>query len=258
MKRRCAVAPAVYALHVLAMPISTVPNVFSLTRPLIQPQTPSVWIADAGRDGHRARRLASAVLNEDELNRAAAFRREEDRLTYLLAHLVLRQLLASATGRAPQALRLVRDPCPRCGGPHGRPTLDDGAVHFSLSHSSPMVLLALSPTPVGADIERLLAPETVADLTRMLHPKEVAELEALDVDARPRAFARVWTRKEAYLKGLGTGIAGDLSKDCLGAGAHPAQAPDGWSITDVTAPDGFAAAVATAKRKSKDQRTRTR
>ncbi|WP_369395316.1 4'-phosphopantetheinyl transferase superfamily protein [Streptomyces sp. CG1] len=107
-----------------------------------------------------------------------------------------------------------------------------------------MVLLALSSTPVGADIQRLPVPRTVDGLTRMLHPKEVAEIKDLDVTARPRAFARVWTRKEAYLKGLGTGVAGNLSHDYLGTEAHRAQAPDGWSIRDVTAPDGFAAAVA--------------
>ncbi|MEV5885034.1 4'-phosphopantetheinyl transferase superfamily protein [Streptomyces sp. NPDC052020] len=203
-----------------------------------------MWIADAERDGERAAHLAPTVLDDDELTRAAAFRRTEDRLTYLLAHVALRQLLAAVTGRSPRKLRLVRDPCPCCGAPHGRPSLDDGSVHFSLSHSSPMVLLALSSAPVGVDIERLPQPRTIADVGRMLHPTEIAELQALDTAASPLAFARVWTRKEAYLKGLGTGVAGNLSRDYLGTGAYPAHAPAGWSITDVTAPDGFAAAVA--------------
>lgn len=217
---------------------------FSLNGPPIRPHTPSVWMADAGRDGHRAARLAPAVLSDDELQRAAGFRREEDRLTYVLAHVALRRLLASVTGQPARALHLVRDACPRCAGPHGRPSLDGGSVHFSLSHSSPMVLLALSSTPVGVDVERVPAPGTVADLTRMLHPREAVELQALDASVRPLAFARVWTRKEAYLKGLGTGLGGGLSHDYLGTGARPAQAPDGWNIADVTAPDGFAAAMA--------------
>lgn len=233
-----------YAVQVPAKPIAKEPAAFSLTGPPVRPRTPSVWMADAEREGDRAARLAPTVLTDDELSRAAAFRRTEDRLTYTLAHVALRQLLAAATGRAPRTLRLVRDPCPSCGGPHGRPSLDDGSVHFSLSHSSPMVLLALSSTPVGADIERLPQPQTIADVARMLHPMEIAELRALGTTASPLAFARVWTRKEAYLKGLGTGLAGDLSRDYLGTGAHPAPAPGGWSITDVTAPDGFAAAVA--------------
>lgn len=203
-----------------------------------------MWIADAARDGGRAARLAPAVLDEDELGRAAAFRRAADRLTYVLAHVALRQLLAAVTGRDPRAVRLVRDACPRCGGPHGRPALDDGSVHFSLSHSGPVALLALSATPVGVDIERRPEPGTVAGVARMLHPKETAELRALDDTASSLAFARVWTRKEAYLKGLGTGLAGDSARDYLGTGAHPAPAPDGWSIMDVTAPDGFAAALA--------------
>ncbi|MEU8591483.1 4'-phosphopantetheinyl transferase superfamily protein [Streptomyces sp. NPDC048664] len=226
------------------MSLVTVPSALSLTEPPVRPRTPSVWTADAEREGDRAARLAPAVLSEGELTRAAALRREEDRLTYLLAHVALRQLLAAATGRTPRAVRLVRDPCPCCGGPHGRPSLDDGSVHFSLSHSGPMVLLALSSTPVGADIERLPDPQTVADVVRMLHPKEIAELRALDTAEGPLAFARVWTRKEAYLKGLGTGLAGGLSRDYLGTGVYPALSPAGWSVADVAAPDGFAAAVA--------------
>ncbi|MFI7383804.1 4'-phosphopantetheinyl transferase family protein [Streptomyces sp. NPDC049813] len=228
------------------MPFAKEPVAFSLTRPPVRPRTPSVWIADAERDGDLAARLAPTVLDEDELARAAAFRRVEDRLTYVLAHVALRQLLAAATGRSPRAVRLVRDPCPGCGGPHGRPSLAEGSgsVHFSLSHSSPMVLLALSSTPVGADIERLPQLPAVAGVGRLLHPRETAELRARDATAGPRAFARVWTRKEAYLKGLGVGVAGDLSRDYLGTGEHPAQAPVGWSIWDIAAPDGFAAAVA--------------
>ncbi|MFF8593289.1 4'-phosphopantetheinyl transferase family protein [Streptomyces sp. NPDC015220] len=225
-------------------PVLTVPSLFSPASPPARPRTPSVWVADAGREGHRATRLARTVLDDAELERAAAFRDEEARLAYVLAHVALRQLVAAAVGREPRALRLERDPCPGCGGPHGRPSVTGGAVHFSLSHSGPMVLLALSSTPVGADIERLPGPRTVADVTRMLHPREAAELRALDDTDSPLAFARVWTRKEAYLKGLGTGLSDDLSRDYLGTGEHPAPAPEGWSVTDVAAPDGFAAALA--------------
>ncbi|MFE9650546.1 4'-phosphopantetheinyl transferase superfamily protein [Streptomyces sp. NPDC006365] len=73
------------------------------------------------------------------------------------------------------------------------------------------------------------------------HPREVAELDALSGAARRNAFARVWARKEAYRKGIGTGVVGGLDSNYVGtAGAGPT----GWNLTEVNSPDGFAAAVA--------------
>jgi 4'-phosphopantetheinyl transferase len=56
----------------------------------------------------------------------------------------------------------------------------------------------------------------------------------------------VWTRKEAYLKGLGIGLGRDLRLDHVGASARgPRQVP-GWAIADVAVEPGYAAAVAVA------------
>jgi 4'-phosphopantetheinyl transferase len=40
----------------------------------------------------------------------------------------------------------------------------------------------------------------------VLHPAEAATLRSHDASARARAFARLWSLKEAYLKALGTGL----------------------------------------------------
>ncbi|GGJ63604.1 hypothetical protein [Streptomyces brasiliensis] len=40
-------------------------------------------------------------------------------------------------------------------------------------------------------------------------------------------------RKEACLKGLGTGLAHGLSADYLGTGPDPAGALPGWTVADV-------------------------
>ncbi|MFI5761179.1 4'-phosphopantetheinyl transferase family protein [Streptomyces sp. NPDC051563] len=206
----------------------------------------SVWLVDTDdRDGAAAR-LAPEVLDQDEHRRAAGFKREKDRRRYIASHVALRVLLGSRLDLAPGRVRITRAPCPSCGGPHGRPVTEDGPVHFSLSHSDRLALVALGPKPVGADVEALLPEAAVAELAGQLHPRESAELAALDPAGRPAALGRVWVRKEAYLKGLGIGLARGLSLDYVGTGDTPASGLPGWSLTNVAVPPGFTAAVAVA------------
>ncbi|MBT2479585.1 4-phosphopantetheinyl transferase family protein [Streptomyces sp. ISL-94] len=87
------------------------------------------------------------------------------------------------------------------------------------------------------------APEAAAGAAEGLHPGERAESAALTAAARPAAFARCWTRKEAYVKGTGTGPGDGASPIFLGCGPRPAR-PPGWTVHDIAVGDGFAAACA--------------
>lgn len=205
---------------------------------------PLLCSVDAGRQGDVAARLAAGVLDDGEKERAASFVREADRRCYVTAHVALRSMLGACLGIEPGAVRLHREPCLSCGGPHGRPATADGPVHFSLSHSGSVALIACAAVPVGVDVEALPRPEVVREVAKELHPRETAELSALPEAGRPAAFARGWARKEAYLKGLGIGLSRSLSLDYLGTGPAAVNHPAGWRISDVLAPAGFAAAVA--------------
>ncbi|WP_206323300.1 4'-phosphopantetheinyl transferase superfamily protein [Streptomyces sp. HNM0574] len=193
-----------------------------------------------------AARREAGSLSAGERERAAAFRREADRDRYLVAHTALRGELAARLGGSPRAVPLTRAPCPGCGGPHGRPSVAGDLLHFSLSHAGDLVLLAFADAPVGADVEALPAPGVVADVGASLHPRERAELAALPERERPAAFTRCWTRKEAFLKGLGTGLATDPAADYVSTLERPAPLP-GWHLADVPVPPGYAAATALAR-----------
>ncbi|MEU1119685.1 MULTISPECIES: 4'-phosphopantetheinyl transferase superfamily protein [unclassified Streptomyces] len=188
-----------------------------------------------------------SVLDAGERERARAFRRERDRSLYEVAHVALRQLLGAELDVDPAGVRLARADCPGCGGPHGRPIMDPrhhpAGLHFSLSHAADTALIALAGRPVGVDVEELPSPEVVAEVATALHPQESTELAALPPSARPAAFARCWTRKEAVLKGTGEGLSAGAATLRVGTGPHPHPVP-GWHVTDVPAPPGFAAAVA--------------
>ncbi|GAA3184218.1 MULTISPECIES: 4'-phosphopantetheinyl transferase family protein [Streptomyces] len=225
------------------------------------PAGPAPDLARAGGPGPRAAELArgpwlrlvtaqahdadaAALLDARERRRAAALRRPADRVLYVAVHAELRRVLGGLLGMAPEAVELVRLACPGCGGPHGRPAVAGGAVHFSLAHGDGLALLGLASAPIGVDVERVPAARVAADASAALHPAERAELARLAEHARPAAFARCWTRKEAYLKATGEGLSGAaLHGRHLGCGPRPAQVP-GFTLTDVPVPGGWAAACA--------------
>ncbi|WP_410537962.1 4'-phosphopantetheinyl transferase family protein [Streptomyces sp. KL2] len=181
--------------------------------------------------------LVVSELDEGELARAESFVRAHDRLLYLSAHIALRRLLAAYLRTRPRDVRLVREPCPGCGGPHGRPAVagEPPPLHFSLSHSHGLALFGVAAEPVGVDVEKLPTQETVRLCGPVLHPAEQEELARLEPHERPRAFGRLWTRKEAYLKGIGTGLGRSLSADYLGeyGGPDAPRGPAGWTVRNV-------------------------
>ncbi|WNI26405.1 4'-phosphopantetheinyl transferase superfamily protein [Streptomyces sp. ITFR-16] len=226
------------------------PDVFALAEdgyrgpaPDWRPGSPALWLVDVERTAAHAARTAPAILDAEERARAARLVSAADRDCYTAAHVALRVLLGARQGVSPAAVRLTRERCPSCGGPHGRPATG-GGTHFSLSHTRGLALLAFADVPVGVDVERLPEARIVSEIAGQLHPAESAELAALPEEERPAAFARVWTRKEAYLKGEGTGLVGGLDREYVGTGPEPLPGPGGWAVTDVAVPAGYAAAVA--------------
>ncbi|MFY0513801.1 4'-phosphopantetheinyl transferase family protein [Streptomyces anulatus] len=183
-------------------------------------------------------------LDDRERRRAASFLRPRDAALYVSAHLALRHVLGTRLGVPSGDVRLTRAPCPGCGGPHGRPVVEGSspAVRFSLSHSEGMVLVAVAEATVGVDVQRLPGADTVDVCLPSLHPAERAELAREPAGTLCAAFGQLWTRKEAYLKGLGTGLSRSPSLDYLGA--HVPRRPDGWTVTDLGCGPHHRAAVA--------------
>ncbi|WP_405571493.1 4'-phosphopantetheinyl transferase superfamily protein [Streptomyces sp. NBC_01167] len=183
------------------------------------------------------------LLDAEESARLDGFFRPADRDAYAVAHVALRRILGERLGLAPEAVTMDREPCAHCGGPHGRPVVPGGEVHFSLSHTSGMVLLALASAPVGVDVEIVPNDGTITDVATQLHPRERTELAALPAGERAFGFTRCWTRKEAVLKAAGVGLTEDVSVTYVGAGHRPAELTD-WLLTDLPVDAGYAAAVA--------------
>ncbi|GAB2589304.1 hypothetical protein GCM10027168_22760 [Streptomyces capparidis] len=220
----------------------------ALERPA--PDAPHVWLARTAAPSARVLAEGPALFDAEERRRADAFARPALRERYVVAHVALRRLLGAYLDRHPRDIAFTREPCPLCAKPHGRPAVaaDGGAprVHFSLSHSDDLAVLAFAPVPVGADVERFPRLSTADEVAGSLHPRERAELAALPPERRPEAFARVWARKEAHLKGTGAGVGGGLDGYYLGVGPTPVH-PPGWLLADVAVDPGYAACVAVTR-----------
>jgi 4'-phosphopantetheinyl transferase len=137
-----------------------------------------------------------ASLGPQERARAAAFIFAADRHRYQAAHVALRQVLSWRTGIPPGQLEFGREPCPRCGGRNGRPTLaNHGDLHFSMSHSADAVVIASSAAPVGIDMERVVR-RCSCDLAGAMHEADAARVRRLPEPRRHAAIMRWWVAAE--------------------------------------------------------------
>ncbi|GAA0701442.1 4'-phosphopantetheinyl transferase superfamily protein [Streptomyces malaysiensis subsp. malaysiensis] len=215
----------------------------------------AVWLLRIPPSAAAAAAVAEGTLDEGERERAARLRSEVARERYVTSHVGLRTLLGGYLGIAPADVVFTRETCgmPDCDKPHGRPALaGEDTLHFSLSHSGDAALCAVARAPVGADVEERDPGRVGTRLTGLigqLHPEERAAVDALPEELREEAFLGCWVRKEAYLKGIGTGLPGGIGAHHVGLaeGLAPADAPSGpsgWAFADLDAPPGYHAAVA--------------
>ncbi len=112
-----------------------------------------------------------------------------------------RIILARYLGAGPSEVP-IRDAAAGKPGLPGPPDL-----HFNASHSADRGILAVaSRFPVGADVERLRPVDAKALGARILSPSERLEFDTAEPDARDAGMFRVWTGKEALVKGIGVGL----------------------------------------------------
>jgi 4'-phosphopantetheinyl transferase len=189
--------------------------------PTLLARSCQIWWARA----HDVRPEHDSLLDEADLERRSHLARESDRLRSTAAWVVARLVLATQLGRDPADLRMDRT-CAACGAPHGKPRLVDGeGLHFSVSHSADLVAVAVTRVgPVGVDIEQV-APWHEADLDEVaeltLAPVERAVLARQRTADKALAFTTYWTRKEAAVKAVGTGLTAPLEEIVVSPPASP-------------------------------------
>lgn len=122
-------------------------------------------------------------------------------------------------------------------GDKGKPYFENIPLFFSLSHSGEYVLCAASRREVGADIQKCQSVDALKLAKRFYSEPECRILERCEsAEERQRLFFGFWTRKEAYGKLTGEGVAAVLCEDMRSADVE-------WM--DVSPPEGYTLAVCT-------------
>lgn len=101
-------------------------------------------------------------------------------------------------------------------GEKGKPYLRDYPFYFNLSHSGSNVVCAFSRQEVGVDIQQYKRTDIVRLAERFFSAEEKKALKAChDRKELERLFYQLWTRKEAYGKLTGEGIAAVIDRSVL-------------------------------------------
>jgi 4'-phosphopantetheinyl transferase len=190
-----------------------------------------------------------AVLSPAERDRADRFYFERDRLSFTVAHAVLRDILSRYAAVPPTELEFGVNT-------YGKPRLlNGGSLQFNLSHSGDVVLVGVTHDhPIGVDVELMRPLENLESLAKNYFAEpECSLIESRAKEDRPSAFFTCWARKESYIKAVGRGLSIPLASfdTSIPEGAAgrrlsrctEAPAVESWWLTDLTVPPGYAGAI---------------
>lgn len=151
--------------------------------------------------------VALDVLSIDERRRADRFREDRDRRRFVRSRMWRRILLGRYLGTDPARLQFDV-------GPSGKPRLRASDLHFNVSHSEDMMLLAATRNrELGVDIEVMRQFEDMEILARRcMSNDEQARFERLPVEDRQRSFYAAWVRNEAQAKMRGLPVGDDQDR----------------------------------------------
>ncbi|GFO53719.1 4'-phosphopantetheinyl transferase [Geomonas sp. Red276] len=190
-------------------------------------------------------------LTAEEVQRGNRLIDEVRRRRFFVGRGILREELGYALGRAPVEIELRE-------GEFGKPRLveEPEPVSFNVAHAEEHLLIALARgRQVGIDLEMMKQELQFGEMARRyFSEREKEELFSLPGDQQLAAFYRCWCRKEAYLKGTGTGFSqvstgfdvSLLPGESAALLAHRGRPdePAKWMLADLTLPAPLCAAVA--------------
>lgn len=147
--------------------------------------------------------LKNYISSYEQL-RANKFHSNNNRETYITCHAMLRLVLSHCLNINPLEISYKI-------GINNKPGLSGNPVYFNLTHTNEAFAFAVSRDfYVGLDLENIIQDIDIHSIsTQFFSKKECSFILKSETGAKSRFF-KLWTRKEALLKALGTGIINNL------------------------------------------------
>src|SRR5690606_39037796 len=142
------------------------------------------------------------TLNQEEQDKAGRFFRQQDRQSFIIRRSVLRILLGHYLSVDPSEIQFEE-------GSNKKPVIQQQLLHFNVSHSPGIILISISRLETGVDIEKIVADfDYEAIIKQGFSGKETSFIN--DSEDPRTDFFKLWTRKEAFTKGLSKGLDDDF------------------------------------------------
>ncbi len=193
-----------------------------------------VWRAFLDTPGVPAAGLWES-LSGCERERAERLRSPEHRSRFVAMHGMLRAILGAYLHLPPGELRFTYSA-------FGKPEVENSlGLRFSASRSQNIGLFAITlGRAIGVDVEQVRPIEDAERIAAaFFHPVEYEGLMRTPEPVRLEMFFSLWTKKEAYIKALGTGLS--LPLESFSVVGPPSEQ---WSLCELAPDAGYAGAVA--------------
>jgi len=152
------------------------------------------------------------VISQTEQAKMDRYVFEKDKHVCLVTRALLRFVLSLVTRELPAGFEFIENPY---GKPSIKPGFIDIPLKFNLSHSENVSVCAIVLNhEIGVDIEYIRRKIDLNIPERFFTQYESAYIKSLAEEDRQKAFFRLWTLKESYIKAKGMGLS--ISLDAFG------------------------------------------
>lgn len=141
-----------------------------------------------------------ALLDGKKKERLLRYKNIRDRKLSVCAEMLAKKAIAEKFAVLPREVIISAKES-------GQPFCENFDIYLSISHSGDYAVCAVSNTPVGIDIQKIV-PYNQKTAQKVCSRTELEKIK------NSEDFIKLWTKKEAVLKMQGTGVIGSM-KYCL-------------------------------------------
>jgi 4'-phosphopantetheinyl transferase len=147
-------------------------------------------------------------ISKEENARASRYISEQHKKAFTYQHHLLRKHLSHWLNISHHDVNLSINP-------FGKPELQNTPFHFNMSRSGNHLAFYFGPTDGGIDIETIRPSAPFQEIAKLHFHSNEQQFISSDLD-----FFTLWTRKEAVLKAMGTGLLSriddiDTTQNCI-------------------------------------------